>query len=96
MKRAFAALILCAVLLFTAGPAAANWKGVDETVVNKFAEEHGRSARDPYINTDKGDLLLFMFLIAGLVGGFAGGHYWRVLTENKSSEGAKNTKEGPG
>ncbi len=63
-------------------PDAATWSGVDETVVEKYAEEHGRPGIDPLINTDQGDLLLFMFLIGGLVGGFAAGYYWRMLTEN--------------
>lgn len=60
---------------------AAKWGGVDESVVEKYAEEHGRPPREPYINTDQGDLLLFMFLIGGIVGGFTAGYYWRTLTE---------------
>jgi ABC-type cobalt transport system substrate-binding protein len=59
---------------------AAEWAGVDESVVEKFAKEHGREARGPLINTDQGDLLLFVFLIAGAVGGFVAGYYWRALT----------------
>ncbi len=62
---------------------AAEWPGVDETVVEKYAEEHGRAARAPLINTDQGDLLLFVFLLAGAIGGFVGGYYWRKLTEQK-------------
>lgn len=59
------------------------WIGVDEAVVEKVAREHGREAKTPLINTDKGDLLLFVFLIAGAVGGFVGGYYWRMLTSEK-------------
>jgi len=59
------------------------WSGVDESVIEKFAKEHGRETREPFINTDQGDLLLFVFLLAGVVGGFIGGYYWRALTENK-------------
>ena len=62
---------------------AAEWGGVDESVVEKYAEEHGRAARDPYINTDQGDLLLFVFLLAGTVGGFIGGYYWKELMEKR-------------
>ncbi len=62
---------------------AAEWGGVDESVVEKYAEEHGRAARDPFINTDQGDLLLFVFLLAGAVGGFAAGYYWRELMERR-------------
>lgn len=68
-------------LLLTPAAVAADWGGVDESVVEKYAEEHGRTARDPIINTDQGDLLLFVFLVAGAVGGFIGGYNWRRLTE---------------
>jgi hypothetical protein len=57
------------------------WSGVDEAVVERFAKEHGREAKEPLINTDQGDLLLFVFLIAGAGGGFLAGYYWRRLTE---------------
>ena len=60
------------------------WSGVDEAVIGKYAKEHGREAREPFIHTDQGDLLLFVFLIAGAVGGFIGGYYWRKLTEKKA------------
>ena len=59
------------------------WTGVDESVVEKIAGEHGRHAVEPLINTDKGDLLLFVFLLAGTTGGFAAGYYWRMLMEGK-------------
>ena len=84
-------LLVIALMLFAAGfmlRAAAprgeeNWPGVDKTVVEKVAKEHGREAKEPLINTDRGDLLLFLFLIAGAAGGFAAGYYWRVLVERK-------------
>jgi len=63
---------------------AETWPGVDESVVEKFAREHGRESREPLINTDQGDLLLFVFLLAGTAGGFAAGYYWRVLLEGKT------------
>ncbi len=55
------------------------WTGVDETVVEKFAEAAGRPPREPYINVGEGDMLLFCFLVAGTIGGFIGGYYFRVL-----------------
>lgn len=64
--------------------ASGKWEGVDESVVERVAKEHGREASKPFINTDQGDLLLFVFLLAGAAGGFAAGYYWRVLTERKS------------
>ncbi len=80
-------------LLITA-VSAAEWRGVDESVVEKYAEEHGRAARDPFINTDQGDLLLFVFLLAGAVGGFVGGYYWRQLTERRQSTPVPDGKSG--
>jgi hypothetical protein len=82
--------ILLALALF-AGPActpvpAASWAGVDETVIEKFAEQAGRQARDPFINTDQGDLLLFVFLLAGIAGGFVAGYYYRALFPPKRRE----------
>ncbi len=80
-------LLVIALLLVTCHSSlvtAANWSGVDESVVEKYAEEHGRAAKEPFINTDQGDLLLFMFLVGGAIGGFAAGYYWRVLVEPRT------------
>jgi ABC-type cobalt transport system substrate-binding protein len=80
-------ILLLSLLLFSfyfsllTFASAAKWAGVDESIVEKYAEEHGRAARDPIINTDQGDLLLFVFLLAGAFGGFAAGYYWRTLVE---------------
>jgi ABC-type cobalt transport system substrate-binding protein len=59
------------------------WTGVDETVVEKIAKEHGREVRKPFIDLGEGDLQLFVFLLAGAVGGFAAGYYWRKLAGEK-------------
>ncbi|MEW6713597.1 MAG: cobalt transporter [Nitrospirota bacterium] len=85
-------LLTSCFLLPTSALAADKWGGVDESVVEKYAEEHGRTAREPFINTDQGDLLLFVFLLAGAVGGFAGGYYWRMLTE-KGTLTTEHTKQ---
>ncbi len=80
------ATILIAVVfcIFPAGAfAAEKWPGVDESVVEKYAKEHGREAHGPLINTDQGDMLLFVFLIAGAIGGFAAGYCWRMLMTEK-------------
>ncbi|MDP2279929.1 MAG: cobalt ABC transporter permease [Nitrospirota bacterium] len=82
-------LLLCCsaalLLFFSLQPSAFSaeksdkWQGVDESVIEKVAKEHGREAREPFINTDQGDLLLFLFLLAGTIGGFAAGYYWKEL-----------------
>lgn len=66
------------------------WTGVDENVVEKIAEEHGRPAWTPFINTDQGDLLLFVFLLAGTFGGFILGYNFRRLFSEKDD--LKNVK----
>jgi hypothetical protein len=59
--------------------ASTTWEGVDKTVVEKTAAAAGHPAREPYINTDQGDLLLFLFLLAGAIGGFIVGYTFRTL-----------------
>jgi hypothetical protein len=80
----FFLLFLVSTAGLGAGEKEGPWPGVDGTVVKKFAKEQGREARPPVINTDQGDLLLFLFLLAGAVGGFAAGYYWRRLISEKS------------
>lgn len=63
------------------------WAGVDETVIEHFAEQTGRKARDPLINTGKGDILLLVFLIAGVAGGFVAGYQYRRLFVEQSGGG---------
>lgn len=92
----YCAVVLIVISLQPSAFSADKWSGVDETVVEKYAKEHGREAREPLINTDQGDLLLFVFLLAGTAGGFTAGYYWRTLmeqrakkTEHSSSSSAK-------
>ncbi len=59
------------------------WTGIDVSIVSKYAEKYGHPPRDPYINTDKGDLLLFVFTVAGVVGGFIIGFNARKLFYEK-------------
>jgi ABC-type cobalt transport system substrate-binding protein len=76
-------LILCNLSIAIADQE--KWTGVDESVVQKIAKEHGREAHTPLINTDQGDLLLFVFLVAGSIGGFLAGYYWKALIEKPSN-----------
>jgi len=98
IRKSLAVVILLPLVFFCLVPltfcpsafGADRWTGVDESVVEKFASEQGREARDPLINTDQGDLLLFVFLLAGAVGGFAAGYSWRMLVEGKA-KGSEST-----
>jgi len=78
--KLFSALLL-SVFAFSSSFALAEspWTGVDETVVERVASDSGRPPRDPYINTDQGDMLLFLFLLSGTVGGFIAGYSYRGL-----------------
>jgi ABC-type cobalt transport system substrate-binding protein len=69
--------VLFAFYFFTLAPRP--YAGVDEAVVEKIAGEHGRTPRKPLIDPGQGDLLLFLFLGAGAVGGFMAGYCWRGL-----------------
>jgi cobalt/nickel transport protein len=69
------------------------WTGVDEAVVEKIAKEHGREARKPFIDLGEGDLQLFIFLLAGSVGGFAAGYYWRRLVSENQTKKVREGKE---
>ncbi len=89
-KRRLKIMLLHAILLptllyvysfFTLAPRP--WTGVDEAVVEKIAKEQGRVVKSPLINTDQGDLLLFVFLAGGAIGGFAAGYCWRQLISDK-------------
>jgi len=89
MKKAWiAALILAAisVVTFLIVRVTPEWEGVDETVVGKYAKEAGHPAQKAYIDTDRGDMLLFFFLIAGTAGGFMGGYYFRELFPPRPTE----------
>jgi hypothetical protein len=80
LKRILLTIIFLAVPAITIGYGyAADWKGTDEAIVEKMAEEHGRAPADPVINTDTGDLPLFVFLVFGAGAGFIAGYYYRGL-----------------
>ena len=69
-------LILGIVLGWVVLNKEAQWSGVDETVVKKFAEDAGRPPAESFI---RGDALLFFFLVAGAIGGFVAGYCFRGL-----------------
>ena len=83
MRAKMALLVLALPICLVAGPlpvrSASDWVGVDDKVVEKFARDAGHPASKPLIDTDRGDLLLFVFLVAGSVGGFVAGYCFRTL-----------------
>ena len=98
--RSIIVLLITAMILVATSVAAEEqkpkWPGVDEAVVEKFARELGREAREPYINTDQGDLLLFLFALAGSVGGFTMGYLWhKVFVAGKKDMKSDYDDRGP-
>lgn len=71
---------------------AADFKGIDELVIEKTALQAGRSLMPPLINLDQGDLGLFVFCLGGFVSGFFTGSHWRQLF---GIDAAKNKKQAP-
>lgn len=66
----------------------AGWPGIDQSVVERFARAAGRTASPPLFGLE-GDLLLFAFLCAGLLGGFVLGYFFRVLFPRDGSLGGR-------
>ena len=54
------------------------WPGVDEAVVGRFVEDSGHRTA-PLLDWVRGDLLLFAFLVAGLLAGFVLGFFARAV-----------------
>ncbi len=65
------------------------WTGVDEVVLEKFAEDAGRAPSNPVFNTDQGDLLLFFFFLFGSLAGFMAGYLFRELFPPKKGKKGK-------
>ncbi len=76
-KTLILAGVLLAVVTVVALFIPSEWKGVDEVVLAPAAERAGRPVA-PLINIE-GDLLLFLFALAGAVGGIVIGYTWRTL-----------------
>lgn len=81
MKRLV--LMISLLLTLTAPVLAAEaskekWAGIDEAVIEKYATDQGREAAEPLFNVE-GDMLLFLFALAGAIGGFLMGYQWHKV-----------------
>lgn len=56
----------------------AAWQGIDEGIIEPFAAKAGRHPW-PTLIPGQGNLLLFVLLVAGIIGGFVIGFAWRDL-----------------
>ena len=73
----FGLLLLSGVVL-AEEPGKEKWVGIDESVVAKYANDKGRETAEPLFNVE-GDMLLFLFALAGAFGGFVMGYYWHKV-----------------
>jgi len=75
---ALATLVVCTAWFFLIRGHAATgqWPGVDEAVIGRFVDESGQRS-PPLFDWIRGDLLLFAFLVAGLLAGFVLGFFAR-------------------
>lgn len=74
--------LLGIILLVYLGTSSLKMPGADEqvnSIAEKYANEVGAGERAPFINTDKGDLLLFVFASGGAIAGFWLGYNWRDI-----------------
>ncbi|MCS7200059.1 MAG: hypothetical protein N2327_06245 [Caldimicrobium sp.] len=80
-------MVLLALFLFLGSPFSKTeekWKGFDEVVIGKIAEEKGREPKGLF--QLEGDSELFVFTILSGIAGFIVGYYWRkLLSENKDA-----------
>jgi len=83
MRRGIIGVLLFGCMAGTGAWGAEKWPGIDDAVVNRIAKEQGREPRSSILPEAEGDLQLFLFLLAGALGGFVAGYYWRVLLEGK-------------
>ncbi len=96
LRASLTAIFMLAAIVVSSLPCRGeNYEGIDKSIIEKAAEKAGRPATEPVINTDKGDLLLFLFLCAGAVGGFIMGYTFRGLF-GKGARSAAPADDNPG
>ena len=62
------------------------WSDATDVLSGQAAGQVGREARDPYINTEQGNMLVFFFTLAGVTAGSIIGYNWRKLLAGKIQE----------
>jgi hypothetical protein len=80
--------LLAAALAASSAPPADRWAGLDEKVVERVSAEAGHPRWRSLLD-DSGDLPLFLFLSAGIAGGFALGYGYRAVFSERRDEGLK-------
>jgi cobalt/nickel transport protein len=67
------------------------WIDATDVVAAQSADNIGREAIDPVINTDQGNMLVLFFSLAGVSAGPVIGYYWRKLMIEQNL----NSRKGP-
>lgn len=86
---ALSGTILLGALVIISLLISSSWEGVDVAVVGQHAERLGAIVRQPVINL-QGDLLLFVFAMAGTAGGFVMGYLWRGFFQKRLARRPKD------
>ena len=63
------------------------WSDATDVLSGKAAEQVGRGARAPYINTEQGNMLVFFFCLGGVAAGLIIGYSWRRLLVEQDKGG---------
>ncbi len=63
------------------------WSDATDVLSGKAAAQAGREAREPYINTEQGNMLVFFFCLGGVAAGSIIGYNWRRLFTEKLKGG---------
>jgi len=68
---------------------AGQWSDTTDVLSNLAAAQAGRETREPFINTEQGNMLVFFFGLGGIISGFAIGYNWRRLLAEPVGEVSK-------
>ncbi len=60
------------------------WSDATDVLSGQAAEQVGREARAPFLNTEKGNMLVFFFALGGVAAGFTIGYNWRMILADKA------------
>ncbi len=60
------------------------WSDATDVLSGQAAEQVGREARAPFINTEKGNMLVFFFALGGVAAGSTIGYNWRMILADKA------------
>lgn len=84
ITKIFAVLLIQFFILFSElSVAHEKWKALDETVIEKIAQERGKEPRALF--ELEGDLELFLFTLIAGISGFVVGYFWRKLLDEREN-----------